>query len=115
MKMEHITLNTADIEASIRFYEQVVGLKITGDLRGMGMPIVFLANGEGETAVELIHNPDEPFSAVGLSVGFHVEDVEAKRAELDEAGFAPTPIVSPNPATKFFFVKDPNGLNVQFI
>ncbi|MNN74202.1 hypothetical protein D3C81_1903730 [compost metagenome] len=26
-----------------------------------------------------------------------------------------SPIISPNPMTRFFFVKDPNGIQIQFV
>ena len=29
--------------------------------------------------------------------------------------FLPTPIFSPNPHVKFFFVEDPSGVEIQFI
>jgi len=115
MKMVHVTIRTKCMEESIKFYEEVVGLKIQRDLRPMGGAIVFMAENEGETQVELIENPEEAYSGAGLSIGFACEDVEGKRETLIEKGFEVTPIISPNPRTKFFFVNDPNGVQVQFI
>lgn len=114
MKMKHVTINTAKMEESIQFYKEIVGLEMKVDMRGMGAPIVFLADGDGP-CVELIENPAQAYSGAGISIGFHAADVEAKRAELEEKGFAPTPIIQPNPNTKFFFIKDPNGVTIQFI
>ena len=47
------------------------------------------------------------FDSKGLS--------EKKREELIADGFEPTPMITPAPNVKFFFVKDPNGVSVQFI
>ncbi len=33
----------------------------------------------------------------------------------EEQGFRPGPMISPNPHARFFFVKDPNGVDIQFI
>lgn len=114
MKMEHITIYTAKLEESIRFYEEIIGLCIKTDMRKMGVPIVFLADGE-DPCIELIGEAAKAFAGEGISIGFHAEDVEGKRAELEEKGFAPTPMIQPNPHTKFFFIKDPNGVTIQFI
>jgi lactoylglutathione lyase len=77
---------------------------------------VFLANSEGETCVEVIDNPEAENSGnANLSIGFHAEDVEALREQLQQEGLSPTPMITPVPGVRFFFVKDPAGVNVQFI
>ena len=115
MKMVHVTIYTGCLEDSIKFYEDIVGLNIQNDLRKLGGNIVFLAKDNGDTQVELIDEPEKAYRGAGISMGFHVDDVEAKREEVIEKGFNPTPIIAPNPHVKFFFVEDPNGVTVQFI
>jgi lactoylglutathione lyase len=115
MKMVHVTIFTGCLEESIKFYEDVVGLKIQNDLREFGGNIVFLAKDEGDTQVELIDDPQKAYKGSGISMGFHVDDVEAKREEILAKGLNATPIIAPNPHVKFFFVEDPNGVTVQFI
>lgn len=115
MKMVHVTIFTAKMEESIQFYEDIVGLKIQEDFRTFGGNIVFLAEEKGDTQVELIFEPEQAYQGSGISMGFHVEDVDAKREEVLAKGLAPTPIIAPGPDVKFFFVNDPNGVTVQFI
>ena len=115
MKMVHVTIYTGCLEDSIKYYEDIVGLNIQNDLRKLGGNIVFLAKDKGDTQVELIDEPEKAYRGAGISMGFHVDDVEAKREEVIEKGFNPTPIIAPNPHVKFFFVEDPNGVTVQFI
>ncbi len=118
MKMAHITIKTAKLEESVDFYHDVLGLEIVEDFRknpGMGLPIVFLANTKGDTAIELIENPTEFCVCTGLSIGFHADDVAAKRAELWGQGIEVSPMISPTPTTKFFFITDPNGVSIQII
>lgn len=112
MFIPHITIYTTKLDESIAFYEQVTGLHVVADQRP-NAPIVFLANGEGETRVELILDPDNAYTGGGIAIGFATDDVEAERARL--AALDPTPMISPNPHVKFFFVKDPNGVTVQLI
>ena len=115
MKMLHVTIQTKFFEEEIEFYENVVGLTLQRDMRPV-KDLVFLANGEGETCVEVLRNPDaEDTGNPHLSIGFKTDDVEKKREELVAAGYHVTPMISPMPNVKFFFVKDPAGVNVQFM
>ena len=114
MKMEHVTIHTTKLDESVNFYKTFCGLSVQADLKG-DINIVFLANAAGETCVELIENPDAKPVGDSISMGFHVDDVEAKREELIAKGLHVTPIIAPNPHVKFFFVEDPNGVTVQFI
>ena len=114
MKMQHVTIHTNKYEESINFYKTICGLEIQNQFDG-AMKITFLANAAGETCIELIENADAKPVGDSISVGFHVDDVVAYQKTLEAKDLHPTPIISPNLATKFFFVEDPNGLNIQFI
>lgn len=115
MFMQHVTIYTAQLNASVAFYQDIVHLKMVSDRRP-GAPMVFLANQTGETEIELIETPpEEAYSGGGLAIGFYTEDVEAAHQRLTGLGLYPTEIVSPAPEVKFFFVKDPNGVQIQLI
>ena len=115
MKLNHVTIQCRNLEKSVSFYREIVGLDIVGEINAGPRHIYFLANGEGETAVELIGNPEAAYQGSGISLGFGCSDVESYREELAAKGYEPTPIISPNPKTKFFFIADPDGVQVQFI
>ena len=112
--MLQVTIHTKLFEESIRFYEEVVGLSIMRDLRAQGREIVFLGKSQDDTFVELIKTEDaEPFTNKNFSIGFPCENVDKEHFELEFSGFTVTPVVSVNEQLCFFFVKDPNGVNVQ--
>ena len=116
MKLLHVTIRTEKFEEEIRFYEEVAGLQITKDMRPLGRNMVFLANAEGESEIEIIETPGaESAGNENLSIGFLTEDVTAKREALIDAGMEVTPMIRPNPQVQFFFVKDPAGVTVQFM
>lgn len=116
MKMMHVTIMCSKFSEAIEFYKEIAGLEIVGEIRGKGPnDIVFLANQKGETCVELIDNPEAAYNGAGISMGFAVKDVEGYREELAGKGLAVTPMITPNPVTKFFFTNDPNGVQIQFI
>ncbi len=111
------TINVKNMEESLKFYQEIVGLSL--DRRfgaGPGSEICFL--GDGETKLELISNEKTENVNLGtdISLGFEVSSVDGKIAFLEEKGvkLLSGPI-SPNPHTKFFFVLDPNGLKIQFV
>lgn len=116
MKLLHVTIQTDKFEEEIMFYEKYIGLTIRQDMRSMGRNMVFLSDQEGDTNIEIIENPDaQPVAAPALSIGFRSADIDAARAQLADAGFEVSPFVTPMPDVKFFFVKDPAGVNVQIM
>lgn len=117
MKFCWITLTVNNMEASVKFYQEIVGLPISKRYpAGPGVEICFL--GEGETKIELIYNSNQktPGNAEGVSLGFEIESLDEKIKFIKEKGLevAGGPF-QPNPHIQFFFVKDPNGVNIQFV
>ncbi len=108
------TVHVKDLEASIRFYEDIVGLTVGRRFAGRnGSEIAFL--GDGDTQLELIGGAGA-FAGSGISVGFRVDDLDAKMAFVIDKGIAiHSGPIAPNPVTRFFFVQDPDGLLVQFV
>lgn len=117
MKFAHVTIKVKNMNESMKFYEEIVGLAVVNRFpAGPNMEIVFL--GQGETLVELIHDSSNEDISIGsdISIGFGVDSLDETMAFVKEKGIE---IFSgpfqPNPNTRFFFVLDPNGLRVQFI
>lgn len=114
--MQHVTIITAKLEESIKFYQDVVGMHISGDLRGKApKEIVFLSDDDNGANIELVESLDEPYQGSGISLGFHTENVDNLYAELKSKGYELSPILSPMSGTKMFFTKDPNGVQLQFM
>lgn len=118
MKYLWTTMHVKDLDASVAFYQDVLELELEGRMQaGPGMELAFLKSQDTETKIELIKDAEfkgQP-EGVAVSLGFAVCNLEAKREELAEAGYQPTPVITPNPATKFFFIKDPDGVGIQFL
>lgn len=106
-----------NMEESLRFYQEIVGLTIDRRFQaGPGMEIAFL--GDGETKVELIHNSQKEEINIGedISLGFEVNSVDEMMTFVKEKGFEiHSGPFQPNPSTKFFNTLDPNGLKIQFV
>ena len=117
MKFCWATIHVKDMEKSLKFYEEIVGLKINNRFNaGPNMEIVFL--GQGETQIELIYDEEEKDINIGksISLGFEVESVDKMINFIKEKGLeVHSGPFQPNPSTKFFYVEDPNGLKIQFV
>lgn len=117
MKYCWTTLAVKDMELSLKFYKEIVGIKENKRFNaGPGKEIAFL--GDGETEIELVSTSPPKAIEIGadISLGFEVASVDEKMADLKEKGVAiHSGPFSPNPHIKFFYVLDPNGLKIQFV
>ena len=84
------TVSVADLEKSIAFYTEVVGLPVQNRFKG-GADVEICFLGEGETKVELIHDAKHrpPGRVEGVTLGFEVasldERINAGMAEYEAA------------------------------
>lgn len=105
------------MEESLRFYQEIAGLSLNKRYTsGSGKDISFL--GDGETKVELICDPNfKNFSECGsISFGFEVDSVDEKIRFIKEKGYeVHKGPVQPNENMTYFYVEDPDGINIQFI
>jgi lactoylglutathione lyase len=117
MKFLWATINVKDMAKSLAFYKDVVGLAVDRTMKpSPTMEIAFL--GSGETKVELISDPQGRERSYGndLTLGFEVESIESVSKALAAAGVAiESGPHQPNPMLKFIYVRDPNGVHVQFV
>lgn len=117
MKFCWCTITVNNMEDSLRFYQEIVGLSINSRFQaGPGMEISFL--GDGETKVELVCDSNRKVlgNAEGISLGFEVGSVDEMIKLIKEKGLeVDRGPYQPNPHVKFFFVKDPDGVSVQFV
>ena len=113
MKVKYATIIVEDMEESIKFYTEVMGLEIDSqyDLGPAGT--ITLLKGEGETMVEIIKNPvDEP----GLfSIGMDVDDINTTVEELKSKGAKITMDPIPITVGTLAFLEDPNGVRIALI
>ncbi|MDO5405716.1 MAG: VOC family protein [Eubacteriales bacterium] len=117
MKFIFATIHVRDLEKSVRFYETVIGLKLARRFpAGPGMEIAFLADGPAE--LELICNQKEELSECGSypSLGFETDDLDQAMENMKSQGVAiVSGPVQPNPKTRFFFIQDPDGVQLEII
>ncbi|MCL1804006.1 MAG: VOC family protein [Eubacteriaceae bacterium] len=115
MEFRHVTISVKDMQESLSFYKDIVGLEVVREFASGPSQIVFLAS--GGTQVELIYNAQRDSFSYGsdISLGFASDSLDDTAEALKKAGFEPSEVSSPQPTVKFFFVSDPNGVRIQFI
>ena len=118
MRYLHTMVRVTDLDASLRFYCQGLGLK---EIRRKDVPagrftLVFLAApGDEQAQIELTWNWDvEPYPA-GRNFGhiaYAVEDIYAKCAHLQAMGYT---IHRPPRDGYMAFVKSPDGISIELL
>lgn len=112
-----VTLRVDNMEESLKFYHEILGMPICSRYGGNGTEIVMLGEAD-KPKVELlcVGNNLVTDRGEGISVGLEVESldnameyIKSKQILITKGPF------SPNPHTRFFFINDPNGIEVQLV
>ena len=120
--ISEIVIWTADKEASLRFYRDLLGLEV---ISPPTLPNVFLKVGEGKAGIPqmivLVPKTDEVKAKPSGYQLHHMalelpEDVfDAQHTELVQAGYQPRGGKHPVFASRTMYVDDPDGNEVEFI
>jgi len=134
-RLAHIGLTVSDLDASIEFYRDVVGMHLTMRLdsggpwfdeltrnHGAEIEVAMLELGAvtlqlvayrcagGEPAPVGHHRPGSPHLSI------EVDDVETRHAAIStRGGHRPTGIVAIPGIARSFYVEDPDGVPVEFM
>jgi lactoylglutathione lyase len=120
-KMDHVGVMVNDLNASLLFYQKVVGMEIKDQftIANGTINLAFLGfNGSDETELELVYggNPDLPTEGKVNHVAFLVDDIEDefKRLKGVNVVFISDEIVTLPNGYRNFFVQGPDGEKVEF-
>ena len=116
MKVNWVTLRVGELEKSLYFYTELLGIHIAAKLGDVNHQIIMLGE-QNETKIELIFSPDSEdiIPGNGVSIGLEVSGIDKLTSILKENGYSVSGPVSPNANMRFFFVNDPDGYTVQLI
>lgn len=135
--VNHVGLTVSDLDASISFYRDVVGMTVelpayrtggewfdtlTGN-DGAAIEVAMLRSGSVVLQLVQYHEGGDAAGVTGhervgnVHLSIDVDDAEAKHAAVTATGrYDPTPIVAlPFPGARSFYVRDPDGIPVEFI
>ena len=97
MTFSWATIRVRNLEDSLAFYHNLLGLPIHDRFGPPGHQIVMLGT--------------DP----GLSLGFAPENMRKLLSTLEAAGISCPPPMSPNPSLRFYFIQDPDGYVIQLV
>lgn len=118
MKYLHTMVRVADLQASLKFYRDALGLRV---LRQQDVPqgrftLVYLAAAGDESAqIELTHNWDESHYSAGRHFGhvaYQVDDIYASCERLQAHGVT---IARPPRDGFMAFVRSPDGISIELL
>jgi lactoylglutathione lyase len=124
MRLLHTMLRIGDLEASIRFYCDVLGMTLLRreDFPAGKFTLAFVGYGDesDHTAIELTHNWDTSAYAIGDGYGhiaIGVDDIYATCEKIATKGgkVVRQPGAMKHGTTVIAFVEDPSGYKVELI
>lgn len=118
MQMAHTMLRVTNLEASLEFYSEFIGLR---ELRrkaiGDEATLVFMGENDGTYALELTYNHDPSDYELGNQFGhlaFFTDDLDSVVADVEERGWWYRRS-RPELTSRYIFVKDPDGYDVEIL
>ena len=110
-KMIHENYNVADLDRSLSFYEQALGLteKRRKEAKDGSFIIVYVGNEQSDFELELTWLRDHPqpydIGEEEFHLAFRTDDFEAAHALHEQMGC----ICCENPSMGIYFIQDPDG------
>jgi lactoylglutathione lyase len=122
-KVIHTMIRVLDLEKSMHFYADVLGLRESHRIDFPEFALVYLRNDENDFEIELTLNKgrDEPYThGTGYGhVAVVIADAAARHAELSAQGYAPAPVKEfkrgDELLARFFFIQDPDGYKIEML
>lgn len=122
MKLLHTMIRVKDIDASLKFYTELLNMKIDKQKRLDDCTLYFLNDEEGTCQLELTYNDSTPSEGYSNGTGFghlafSVESLNDFTKKMNELGYEYLyePFDLNGKGTKIAFVKDPDGNEIEMI
>ena len=113
----HFNFNVLDLDRSLRFYDEALGLKVVREKKAADGSFVlnFLSDGESSFTLELtwLRDRTEPYDLgeQEFHLAFMTEDMAAAHEKHEKMGC----ICFENPSMGIYFIEDPDGYWIEII
>ena len=122
MKLLHTMIRVKNAKESIRFYTELLKMKLNHQKRLDYCTLYFLDDEEGNVQLELTENDETPENGYNLGSGFghlafSVTSLDEFTKKLNDLGYKYLyePFDLNGKGTKIAFVKDPDGYEIELI
>ncbi len=121
-KFIHTMIRVGDLDQSMKFYQDVFGLRETHRLEFDDFSLVYLRDVESGAEIELTWNKGQSEYTHGSGYGhaaFVVEDLDQQFNRLVDLKLSPAPIKEFKRngvlLARFFFIQDPDGYKIEVL
>lgn len=122
MKFLHTMIRVKDVEASMKFYTEVLNMKLDHKKRLDDCWLYFLTDEEETCQIELTFNDETPADGYNIGSGFghfafSVDSLDAFTAKIAKLGYEYLypPFDLNGKGTKIAFITDPDGYEIELI
>lgn len=122
MKFLHTMIRVKDIDASLKFYTEVLDMKLDHKKRLEDCWLYFLNDEENTCQIELTVNDETPEDGYKIGTGFghfafSVESLDAFTAKIARLGYEYLypPFDLNGKGTRIAFIADPDGYEIELI
>ena len=122
MKLLHTMIRVKNIDESLRFYTELLNMKLADKRRLEDCWLYFLNDEEGTTQLELTYNDETPENGYEIGSGFghlafSVESMEKITERMKKLGykFLYEPFDLTGKGSKIAFLNDPDGYEIELI
>ena len=116
MKFRWTTIQVTNLDNSLKFYKDLLGMKIARVIEGGNHQIVMLGE-DDDAKIELI-----PISTAskenlgnGVSIGIAFKQLDDLVEKIKSKNIPVVGPITPMPDIRFFFVNDPDGYTIQLL
>lgn len=122
MKFLHAMIRVRDIEKSVKFYAEVLNMKLDHKKRLDDCWLYFLTDESGCCQIELTYNDETPQAGYDIGNGFghfafSVDSLEEFTNKINDLGYSYLypPFDLNGKESKIAFIKDPDGYEIELI
>ncbi|MBE6907511.1 VOC family protein [Marasmitruncus massiliensis] len=117
LKFNHFNFNVLNLERSITFYQEALGLTIVREKNAAdgSFKLVFMGDGSSDFSLELtwLRDRSEPYNLGDLE--YHLAFVTDEYDALYEKHKAMGAVCFENPAMGIYFIHDPDGYWIEIV
>ena len=113
----HFNFNVLDLERSLKFYDEALGLKVVREKKAADGSFIlkFLGDGRSDFSLELtwLRDREAPYDLgeQEFHLAFMTEDITAAHEKHEKMGC----ICFENPSMGIYFIEDPDGYWIEII